>query len=47
MLFVAHAPATPPVRAELVEALSFLFYSKGEGRGFDRLSPNGCGAEAM
>jgi len=32
----------PPVRPELVEGLSFFFYSgKKEVQGFDRLSPNG------
>jgi hypothetical protein len=31
-----------PVRPELVEGLSFFFYSgKKEVQGFDRLSPNG------
>jgi hypothetical protein len=31
--------STPPVRPELVEALSFPL--EGENKGFDRLSPNG------
>jgi hypothetical protein len=34
------------VRPEPVEGLSFSFGAgKKEGQGFDKLSPNGCGAE--
>jgi hypothetical protein len=34
---------SPSVRAELVEALSFLLARREEGQGFDKLSPNGLG----
>ncbi len=37
-------PFPPAVRPEPVEGLSFLPQDKGEGQGFDRLSPNGVGA---
>jgi hypothetical protein len=38
------AIAQPPVRPEHVEGLSFFCPRfKGEGRGFDKLSPNGVG----
>ena len=36
------APTPSSVRAEPVEALSFLFLTnQEEGQGFDKLSPNG------
>jgi len=39
------AKTPPPVRPELVEGLPFTSSPAEEGRGFDKLSPNGIGAE--
>src|SRR3546814_1003065 len=38
---IGFAHLTNPVRPELVEGPSFLLTSLNEGRGFDKLSPNG------
>src|SRR3546814_8388883 len=38
---IGFAHLTNPVRPELVEGPSFLLTSLKEGRGFDKLSPNG------
>jgi hypothetical protein len=41
----AKVPATPTIRPEPVEGLSFSSAQRGEGKGFDKLSPNGfCGS---